>query len=126
MASDDRVAASGMQGEDELSDHSPALGVMLDNRLHITWITPELSRAVGLRVGDSAAESQDLPWTAIRHFVEAAERVLETGQAEAWFEPGQEGGLAPSVTQILPLPLNRGLVATFAPMPADHPAPKDL
>ena len=109
-----------------MSDHIPALGVMLDNQLHITWITPELSRAVGLGVGDSAASAQDLPWTAIRRFVEAAQRVLETGRAEAWFEPGEEGGLTPSVTQILPLPLRRGLVATFAPMPAGHPEPKDL
>ena len=109
-----------------MSNHIPALGLMLDNRLHITWTTPELSQAVGLHVGDSAAASRDFPWTAIRHFVEAAERCLETGQAVAWFEPGGEGGFAPAVTLVLPLPMKRGLAATFAPMPQGHPEPVDL
>ncbi len=109
-----------------MSGHIPAYGLMLDRRFHITWITPELSRVVGLRAGDSVANSQDLPWVAIRHFIEAVERCLTTGHAVAWYEPGEEGGFAPSVTQIFPLPMKRGLVASFTPLPYGHPVPSNM
>jgi hypothetical protein len=95
----------------------PALGLILDQRLRITWITPALARFSGARVGMRAGTSPKLPWATMRRYLGAVERCLETGLPVTWVEPGDGDRVLPALGQAFPLPMKRGVVATFSPLP---------
>lgn len=107
-----------------MSGRLPALGLTLDHRYHVTWITPGLARYSGVSAGMRAGSGHRVPWAVTRRYLEAVERCLDTGLAVAWLDPGHVD--PPSfVGQAFPLPFGRGALVGFTPLSGqgDEPAP---
>jgi hypothetical protein len=88
------------------------IGITVDHRFQITWMTPEVSRLTGNRVGMHAGYSPKIPWLILRRCLQAMERSIDSVHPVVWGEPGVDGGIFACIGQAFPLPLKRGLFVT--------------
>ena len=88
------------------------IGITFDHRFRISWLTPEVSRQTGNRVGMHAGYNPKIPWVVTRRCLDAMERSIDSRLPVTWGEPGVDGGIFACIGQVFPLPLKRGLLVT--------------
>ena len=105
------MCSSAGWGDDVFRLQAP-IGITVDHRFRITWLTPEVSRQTGNRVGMHAGYNPKIPWVVTRRCLKAMERCIDSLLPVAWAEPGVDGGIFACIGQVFPLPLKRGLFVT--------------
>ena len=88
------------------------IGITCNHRFQITWLTPEVSRQTGNRVGMHAGYNPKIPWIVTRRCLSAMEHCIDSGHPVVWQEPGVDGGIFACIGQVFPLPMKRGLFVT--------------